>query len=357
MGKHIAFLIMNFSNGGGTERVTSVVANGLVKRGYTVSVVSCREGEGCRFFIDNNVQLYSLHGEKIANGAFRKLSLVKRLKDYVKTYHVDVLIAVDVALYLYLWPIQKQRLCKCIAWEHFNYYISPSKMVAFARKLAAKNAECVVVLGKSDYNNYKDHFKGIKRLEYIYNPLALDLSSVSPLKNKRVIAVGRLNQQKGFDLLIKAWKIVESNNKEWWLDIFGEGELREELQTQINEYGLQNISLRGFAKNIENEYLNSSIFVLASRYEGFVLVLLEAQAKGLPCISFNCKEGPSEIIDDGTNGYLVEEGNVGALAESLLKLIENNELREKFGNMAQKDLHRFDIENVMPKWEELLNSL
>lgn len=357
MGKHIAFLIMNFSNGGGTERVTSVVANGLVRRGYTVAVISCREGEGCRFSIDNNVQLYSLHGEKIANGAFRKLSLVKRLKDYVKNYHVDVLIAVDVALYLYLWPIQKQRLCKCIAWEHFNYYISPNKMVAFARKLAAKNADCVVVLGKSDYNNYKDHFKGIKRLEYIYNPLALDLSSVSPLKNKRVIAVGRLNQQKGFDMLIDAWKMVEEKNAEWKLDIFGEGELKEVLQKQIDTLGLQNIALRGYAKTIENEYLQSSIFVLASRYEGFGLVLLEAQAKGLPCVSFNCKEGPSEIIDDGINGYLVEQGNVKALAENLLKLIESNELRKKFGSMAQKDLYRFDIENVMPRWERLIDSL
>ena len=154
-------------------------------------------------------------------------------------------------------------------------------MVAFARKLAAQDADCVVVLGKSDYKNYKDHFKNIKRLEYIYNPLALDLTSVSPLKEKRVIAVGRLNQQKGFDMLIDAWKIVESQNKEWRLDIFGEGELKEKLQTQINELGLKNVSLRGYAKNIENEYLNSSIFVLASRYEGFGLVLLEAQAKGL----------------------------------------------------------------------------
>lgn len=348
---------MNFENGGGTERVTSVVANGLSERGYKVSVVSCRNGENCRFNLDDSVQLYSLHGEQIKNGAFRKLCLIRKLKDYVNNHHVDILIAVDVALYLYLWPLQKQHLCKCIAWEHFNYYIAPNKMVAFARKLAAQDADCVVVLGKSDYKNYKDHFKNIKRLEYIYNPLALDLTSVSPLKEKRVIAVGRLNQQKGFDMLIDAWKIVESQNKEWRLDIFGEGELKEKLQTQINELGLKNVSLCGYAKNIEKEYLNSSIFVLASRYEGFVLVLLEAQAKGLPCVSFNCKEGPSEIIDDGVNGYLVEAGNVKALAENLLKLIESNELREKFGSMAQKDLYRFDIENVMPKWERLIDSL
>lgn len=112
---------MNFENGGGTERVTSVVANGLSERGYKVSVVSCRNGENCRFNLDDSVQLYSLHGEQIKNGAFRKLCLIRKLKDYVNNHHVDILIAVDVALYLYLWPLQKQHLCKCIAWEHFNY--------------------------------------------------------------------------------------------------------------------------------------------------------------------------------------------------------------------------------------------
>ena len=115
MEKHIAFFIMNFSNGGGTERVTSVIANNLSKRGYTVSVISCREGEKCRFFIEKDVILYSLHGEKSSNAVLRKLNTVRELQKLVIEHSIDVVVAVDVALYLYLWPLQKKQLCKCIA--------------------------------------------------------------------------------------------------------------------------------------------------------------------------------------------------------------------------------------------------
>lgn len=357
MGKHIAFLIMNFSNGGGTERVTSVIANNLSKRGYTVSVISCREGENCRFFIEKDVTLYSLHGEMSPNAVLRKLDTVSELQKFVVEHSIDVMVAVDVALYLYLWPLQKKHLCKCIAWEHFNYYIANNRLVKFSRKVAASNADCVIVLGKNDLINYKTHYKKINRIEYIYNPIALSMEKKTSMDKKRVIAVGRLSRQKGFDLLLDAWKIVEAKNMDWALDIFGEGVLKESLQQQIENLGLKNAHLRGYAKDIEEEYVNSSIFALSSRYEGFVLVLMEAQAKALPCVSFNCKEGPAETIDDGVNGYLVEEGNVVAFAERLLNLMNNKELRDSFSEKARKDLNRFDTTAVIGKWERILESL
>lgn len=357
MGKHIAFLIMNFSNGGGTERVTSVIANNLSTRGYTVSVISCREGEKSRFYINDNVTLLSLHGENKSNVFFRKMDAVRKLQSIVLERRIDVMVAVDVALYLYLWPLQKKHLCKCIAWEHFNYYIANSRLVKFSRKFAAQNADCVIVLGKNDLRNYKAYYKKINRIEYIYNPIALSVEKKTDMDKKRVIAVGRLSRQKGFDLLLEAWKIVEANNTEWTLDIFGEGNLKEELQLQMQTLGLKNAHLRGYAKNIEEEYINSSIFALSSRYEGFVLVLMEAQAKALPCVSFNCKEGPTETIDDGVNGYLVEEGDVSGFADSLLKLMNDKKLRDSFSEHARKDLGRFDTDVVMEKWEKILGSL
>ena len=137
---------MNFESGGGTERVTSVIANELVKKNFDVRIISCQHGNSCKFEIDKNIKLYSLNGEKCENSALRKIYVEKQLIKYVKEEQIDVMIAVDVALYLYLIPLQIKKICKCIAWEHFNYYISPNKLVKYARKLAAEHADCVVVL-------------------------------------------------------------------------------------------------------------------------------------------------------------------------------------------------------------------
>lgn len=129
--------------------------------------------------------------------------------------------------------------------------------------------------------------------------MQVDINPKVDIKNKKIIAMGRLNNQKGFDLLIEAWSKLESDFKDWEVNIFGDGALKEQLQKQIDNKNLKKIFLRGYSKDVAKDMADASIFVLTSRYEGFGLVLLEAQALGLPCVSFDCKEGPSEIIDDG----------------------------------------------------------
>ena len=357
MKKHIGFLIMNFSNKGGTERVTSVIANNLNERDYKVSVISCQYGEKSHFDINDDIRLFSLHGERHSNPLIRKLKTSSDLESLVREQKIDIMIAVDVALYIYLLPLQRKGICKCVAWEHFNYYIANSRIVKFARKLAAKKADCVVVLGKNDLNSYKTHYKKINRVEYIYNPIALNLEKTADISKKRIIAVGRLAKQKGFDMLIDSWALLEKQFPDWSIDIYGEGSLKNELQAQIDRTQLKNIRLCGYASDIEQEYINSSIFALSSRYEGFVLVLMEAQAKALPCVSFNCKEGPAETIDDGVNGYLVEEGNIAEFAEKLKLLMQDENLRRSFAGTARKDLARFDTDKIMQQWESLLLSL
>lgn len=355
--KKIGFLIMNIAGSGGTERATSIIANGLSDLKYDVSIISCREGNSCRYPLNNDVLLHSLHGENISNPLVRKFAIMKSLQTFVMQNGIEAMIAVDVALYPYLYPLQAKGLCKCIAWEHFNYYIQPNYMVKAARKLATKKADCVVVLGKNDLENYKSHYKNINKITYIYNPIAVDCSHSSTLTAKRAIAVGRFSKQKGFDQLIDAWKIIESTVPDWQLDIFGEGELRDELQSQIDNLNLQNVHLRGYTADIESEYLNSSLFFLSSRYEGFVLVLIEALAMGLPCISFNCKEGPAETIDDGINGYLIKNGNTSQFANAAIELMTNKTKLLEFGKRTKKDLDRFATKTVIQKWHNLLCEL
>lgn len=357
MEKKIGFLIMNFESGGGTERVTSVIANELVEKNFDVTIISCQHGNACKFEIDKSVKLYSLNGEKCANPILRKIHVEKQLIQYVKKEQIGVMVAVDVALYLYLIPLQVKKLCKCIAWEHFNYYINHNEMVKYARKLAAEHADCVVVLGKNDLDNYLTHYKHCKHVTYIYNPIAVDASESAPLARKRAIAVGRLTRQKGFDMLVEAWALIEKKVPDWNLDIYGQGPLQGELQKRIDELGLRNIKLKGFSDDIHKEYMESSLFFLSSCYEGFVLVLMEAMATGLPAVSFRCKEGPEETIDDGVNGYLVDVGNIQQFADCAIKLMKDEKLLKKFASETKKDLGRFDTEVIINQWVELLNNV
>ena len=157
--------------------------------------------------------------------------------------------------------------------------------------------------------------------------------------------------------MIESWSRIADKIPDWELRIFGDGELRNELQAQIDHYNLSNVKLCGFTKELDRELEKASIFALSSRFEGWGLVLIEAQAKGLPCISFNCKCGPSEIIDDGVNGLLVSPENTEEFAEKLLLLMQNEELRRSFSANAQKDLYRFDSEKVVGEWIALFDSL
>lgn len=348
---------MNISNGGGTERVTTMIANGLSKKGYNISICSCQYGEKTLFPLNNNVNLFSIHGERIRNPLVRKIYCFNQIRKMLMQQKFDVMVAVDVALYIYLYPLQKILKIKVIAWEHFNYFLSPNILVKFARHLAATNADCTVVLSKSDYNNYFKNIKHIHNIQYIYNPLYTTNTAKANIKAKSVIAAGRLTEQKGFDLLIKSWAQIESYYPDWSLHIYGNGPLREPLEKQIQRMNLNHVYLEGYSEDIEQEMTNSSIFALSSRYEGFGLVLIEAQAKGLPCISFNCKEGPSEIIENNVNGFLIQPYDITEFAEKLKLLMGNTTLRYKFSSHAADNLERFSLDKVIEKWESLLQQL
>jgi Glycosyltransferase len=145
-----------------------------------------------------------------------------------------------------------------------------------------------------------------------------------------VIAVGRLEWQKGFDRLIKIWAIVSKEHPDWCLDIFGEGTLETDLRKAIQDAQLNNISILPFTQKISMEYANSSILVQTSRFEGFSLALLEAVRHGLPCITFDYPYGPRDLIDNGENGYIIEDDNKKPLGGKPCYLMEHHELRKQF---------------------------
>ena len=177
-------------------------------------------------------------------------------------------------------------------------------------------------------------------------------------RSKRILCVGRLTKQKGFDLMIKVWAKIADKHKDWKVDIYGDGDLRDTLNELINNYGLNDsITLHPSTSNIYNEHMDSSIFAFSSRFEGCGLVLIEAMSCGVPCISFDCPHGPSEIITNGKNGLLVQNGNIDEFANSLDSMINNYEQRKFMSINARIDSQKYKRENIMPQWIELFETL
>ena len=216
-----------------------------------------------------------------------------------------------------------------------------------------KRLDRFVVLTHEDATYWKE----MTNLKVIPNPITINQGNYTNGNSKQVIAVGRYTKQKGFDLLISAWKIVAKKHPDWVLNIYGGGD-RDAYQSIVEEHGLQNvIKCNGTVSHITEKYQDSSIFVLSSRFEGLPLVLMEAMSIGLPPVAFKCPCGPRDIIHDGEDGILCENGNIEELAEGICKLIENEQLRKEMGRRAAQNIQRYTIDNIMKQWDDLFQEI
>lgn len=224
----------------------------------------------------------------------------------------------------------------------------------FKQREFATKYEKVVLLTEKDRQLW-----GMKKnMMVIPNPLSFQTDKSAGLESKKILAVGRLIAQKGFDLLIDAFSQLANKFPEWNLIIIGEGQDEKFLLRLINHKGLKDrIIIMPPRKEIQDMLMDSSIYALSSRYEGFGLVLTEAMECGVPCVAFDCECGPSEIISDNIDGFLVENGNVNQLAEKLGILMYNNELRKRMGAQAKKNVKRFGVEKVMQEWTSLFEDM
>lgn len=204
----------------------------------------------------------------------------------------------------------------------------------------------------------KEAWGNLNNIKVIHNPLTYFPSESSTCSNKNVIAVGRYTWQKGFDILIESWSIVYKKHQDWKLNIYGGGDSIS-YQKMAEQKGLSttSISCNEAVKDIYNRYLDSSFFILSSRFEGFGLVIAEAMSCGLPTVSFACPCGPKDIIRDGEDGFLVENGNIKDLADKICYLIEHEDERKSMGKKAKEDVKRFDINIIMQQWIDLFNKL
>lgn len=215
-----------------------------------------------------------------------------------------------------------------------------------------KRLDRFVVLSEEDYKNWPE----LNNKIVIPNSISYYPDFQSTCENKQAIAVGRYTYQKGFDLLMQAWKMVYEAHPDWHLNIYGSGE-REEYKRLGKELGIsQVVTCHPAVSDIYEKYRESSIFVLSSRYEGFGLVLAEAMSTGVPAVSFACPCGPSDIITNGENGILVEKDNFVNLADAICRLIDNAKERKIIGNKARLSSYRYSQESIMKQWILLFNS-
>ena len=236
---------------------------------------------------------------------------------------------------------------------HMQEMTITNRIKRYFHNKALSKADRIVALTHGDAEQWK---RINPNVSIIPNIVTMNESEIySSCEAKRVIFVGRMDPQKGYQYLDAIWRIVEERYPDWRLDIYGEGaDLKENI-------GLipkgKNVYPHGQTLDILDKYKESSIFVLTSVYEPFGLVMPEAMSCGIPVVAFDCPYGPSEIITDGIDGFLINCYDVEAFADKLCMLMENNALRKKMGQHATQSALRFNKEKIMPQWNNLFESL
>jgi len=361
---------------GGVERVLTLKANYFAEHfGYDITII-LTEGKGKPLFypLSDKIKVINLNigFEELWTCSFLKKIFVylKKQRQYKKALTQELMrIRPDITVSLLRREINflnsihdGSRKIGELHVNRANYRNFEANDSNFVKNLFArfwmyslvsklKKLDRFVVLTEEDKTAWSELHNNIS---VIYDPLSFLPTQYSPLTDKRVIAVGRYVYQKGFDLLLQAWATIEKQYSDWELVVFGDGN-REPYEQQVNELGIDRsrCHLNGPTANIQKEYVNSSVFVFSSRFEGFGMVLVEAMACGLPVVSFACPCGPKDIIKDGGDGLLVENGNVEALADGLSKLMGDDALRHRMAANGINNVQRFSIEHIAECWKKL----
>ena len=364
---------------GGTDRVLSSKANWLAAHGYDVLIVTDSQiGRKPAFPLSSKVRLHDLaidFGKEYGHNFMIRMLIYyrlmfqyrKKLADVIRRENPDIIISTLGRDISFIHKIKGHS--KCIGEAHTTRYFirnfhlleKRNSLFKYLTKFFRWRMDCdvdkldaLVVLAEEHRTDWKCHVP----IFVIPNSLSFYPKEISRCSNHKVIMVGRYNDAKGYDYLIPAWEIVYQRHPDWILDVYGSGELRDQVIEWIREKHLEeSIILHDPVDNIMEKYMDSSICVLSSRYEGFSLVILEAMSCGVPVVSFDCPHGPRNIIKNGEDGLLTDYLNYHALADGICKLIENEGFRKQLGAKARKNVLRFSQDSIMEQWENLFHKL
>lgn len=352
--------ITNGINGaGGLERVLSIKASLLAEKyDYEVTILGLNDGNKSPFY-EFSPKVKFTNVVVKGNPIKYFLNYKKGLQQIVDEIQPDIISVCDDGLKGFFIPSLIKTNAKLIYERHVSKLIEANTEDSFLKTIAIKiKWTAMEQLGKK-YDKFvvltesnQKEWPSLHNLIVIPNPLSFMPEQSAELNNKVVICVGKISFQKGQDLLVKAWEIVHQKHPDWQLHLYG----KENLDFLDTNNLKNNVHFFPPVKDIENKYLESSIYVMSSRFEGFGMVLTEAMACGVPCISFNCNYGPSDIIEDSVDGLLVENGNIQQLAEKLLILMEDENQRKEMGKKAKENVKRYSMNEVVREWDTLFKN-
>lgn len=372
----LIYCIHSTSNSGGMERVLSNKVNYFSNLpGYEVYIITTGQRERPHFYdISPKVKCIDLkinYSETITGNPISRL-----FKSYIKYFHhkkrlkkvlfdlkADIVVSMFTNDVNFLYEIKDGS--KKVLEIHFSReFRLLANRKGITRLLDLYMTNCndkivakydrFVVLTLEDKHSWKNH----KNISVIYNSVTdSNNNATSLLDNKKVLAIGRLTYQKNLELLIELWEQISKKYPEWCLTIVGTGDSKELIE-KIDKMKLNDvIKLVPSTSKISDYYIDSSLYLMTSRFEGLPMVLLEAQNYGLPIVSFDCKCGPKEVITDGQDGYLIQMGDKEDFIAKTTDLIENISLRKEFGRIAKENSKRFSEEIIMKQWISLFEEL
>lgn len=359
----IGFLISDL-NAGGAERATSSLANYFSQHGHEVEIITFKDVDSF-YPLNDKVEHLRLGFDEIAlslslKRIFGALKRMLKIRSFIKKRKLDVLIGMSFSMTWYTVLATKLTKTKSIGTERNNpYKYKATKINSFLRRFFYKFCDGYVFQTKKASRFFTDKLKKRDVIipNAIFNETVYSLN-VPAQREKLICAVGRLNKQKRFDILIDAFASIADKIPEHRMVIFGEGELRTELEEKIASLSLEErISLPGTDSQAVKVVNRADVFVLSSDLEGMPNVLMEAMAMGVPCVSTRCDMGPEELIENEKNGILVEVGNAGQIAQAMLNIIENPALADKLSANARELLKTHSIEAISEKWLDFLQSI
>lgn len=358
----VIFLLYSAYNYGGIPKVAISIANELSKY-MDISLVSIYRIKGRNAYpINQEIKQIILYDNVNSPLSIKKnmLGIIRKINYVVNQSKAERLVVCGMNyIYLALYSVlMNRKSTKLVAWEHSNYYHGKIyHAVKIGRFLSKRFAYKIVSLTQEDKSIYENH--GYDNVQQIYNIIPESFPFIKNKKRKySIISCGALVEQKGFDMLLDVALSVKKNiDIEWCWDIYGEGSDLSKLEKKRKELGLENIvSFKGLCTNMNDAYEKYDFFVLTSRYEGFVGVLIEALQHHLPVISFACHCGPRDIFFESEFGYLVDMGDIEEMGKGIITLLKNDLLFEKFRKNACLD-NRDDFKKdyIVNQWLHLLN--
>lgn len=359
--KNICFYSGDITNSGGTERVAIIIANELNKfEEYDISILSLVEKKENSFFdLNKSIPRYTIY-DHVVRGVTHIGGIINRTRKAIKEHKIDILVDIDGILEMYTIPAKFFTKVKIVSWEHYNFYQNPVVPYRkYTRKMAARWADAIVTLTEEDKGYYQDNLNIRCPIQCIYNPVIWkEKTGEYDSSSKMILSAGRLTYQKGFDLLIDVAALFLKKYPDWKWVVLGEGEDREMLEEKTSDKGLEKqLLFLGNVDNIDEYYKKAAMFVMTSRFEGLPMTLLETKPYKLPLISFDCKTGPKELIQDSVNGYLVNEGDNEMMADRICRLMKDKELCEKYSRNANIDMGRFELDSIISEWNKLLKNM